>query len=383
MATALALARQGYSVRILEGRDAFYETGAGLQLGPHAVKVLERLGLTHQLAEAAVAPEAIFVFSARTAREITRIPLGAYARARYGAPYWCLHREDLHRTLSAAVSAEARIGVNFGFRVATVAEDADGVRLTDSAGHRAEGSALIGADGLWSAVRKLVAAQSRVPATPSGWIAWRAIVPMACCPEPIPRNAVGLWLGPDAHVVHYPIRQGTLVNLVVVIRDTFQSEGFDHHGDPTVLGAMLASWPDELRSLIGAAEGWQRWALFMRPERAAWARGRVLLAGDAAHPVLPFLAQGAALALEDAWRIAAEAGRPGDPPSAWQAVEARRRARAEAVAAASRRNARIYHLSGLAGLGRDWSLGCIGGRRLLSAYDWLYGHDETAGGPVD
>ena len=372
-------------VRLLEGRDTFYETGAGLQLGPHAVKILDRLGLASALNESAVAPEAILVRSAR-GRPIVRIPLGAYARARYGAPYWCLHRQDLHRALSDAVRAERRIRVDFGFRVAGVVEAADGVVVSDGAGAIAEGAGLVGADGLWSAIRGFVDPVSggRERAAHSGWTAWRATLPIALCPPEISRDDVGLRLGPAAHIVHYPLQRGTLLNIVVVVRETFEAEGFDHRGDPALLEAALGGWSDDVRDLIRrVGQDWQRWALYLRPSKAPWARGRVLLAGDAAHPVLPFLAQGAALAIEDAWCIAAEVARTEDLPQAFQAVEARRRGRADAVVRASRRNAWAYHMGGLTGGARNWTLSCMGGQRLLSAYDWLYGYDETANRPFE
>lgn len=375
----------GLEVRLLEAREAFDETGAGLQLGPHAVKVLDRLGLSQPLAQLAFAPEAIVVRSARGGRQIVRIPLGAHARARYGAPYWCLHRQDLHRALCRAVAAEGRIRVDFGFRVTSVQARGDGVCASDPAGRAAEGSALIGADGLWSTVRHAVDPQRHGLHRPrhSGWTAWRAVLPMDRCPSEIERATVGLWLGADAHVVCYPIRNGELMNIVIVLPERFEAEGFDHRGDPAVLDAALARWPDAVRCLAQRAGlEWQRWSLYMRPGRAPWSMDRVLLAGDAAHPVLPFLAQGAALALEDAWCIATHASRIGDLPKAWQAVEASRRARAQDVARASQRNAWAYHLGGISGHGRNWALRCIGGRRLLSAYDWLYAHDETVEQPA-
>ncbi len=385
LATALSLGRMGFAVKLLEGREAFYETGAGLQLGPHAVKVLDRLGLSPALNDAAVTPEAIVVRSAASAKPLVRIPLGTFARERYGAPYWCLHRQDLHRALQMAVEAESGITVDFGFRVTGVTEDAGSVSVTGSTGETVEGRGLIGADGLWSQVRRAVDPEGYGPQRTlhSGWTAWRAMVPIGQCPADIERDCAGLWLGADAHVVHYPVRSGSLLNIVVVLREDFEGEGFDQAGDPAVLEAAIRHWPEAVRRLAGQArQDWQRWSLYERAPNAPWSRGRMLLAGDAAHPVLPFLAQGAALALEDAWSIAAQAARMDDLPTAWQAVEAGRRARAEAVAKASRRNAWAFHLGGAAGQVRNLALSCMGGRRLLSAYDWLYAHDETATRPL-
>lgn len=287
--------------------------------------------------------------------------------------------------MTTAVRAESRVKVDLGFRVVTVQTSADSVRVSDRAGQSAEGQALIGADGLWSEVRRAVDPEGQSPqiTAHSGWTAWRAMLPIDQCPAEIERASVGLWLGTSAHVVHYPVRGGSLLNIVVVLREDFEGEGFDHRGDPAVLEAALRHWPQAIRNLAQRArQDWQRWALYERQRNAPWSNGRVLLAGDAAHPVLPFLAQGAALALEDAWCIAAHATRTEDLPAAWRAVEASRRARTEAVAKASRRNAWAYHLGGLSGQARSLILSCISGRRLLSAYDWLYAHDETANKPL-
>ncbi len=347
--------------------------------------MLDRLGLSPSLKEAAVAPEAIVIRSAGSANAISRIPLGTFAGGRYGAPYWCLHRQDLHRALRSAVEAESLITVDFGFRVAGVTEGTGSVGVTDRAGQSVEGRGLIGADGLWSEVRRAVDPERHGPQSTlhSGWTAWRAMVPIGQCPADIERDCVGLWLGAGAHLVHYPIQGGQQLNLVAVLREDFEAEGFDHQGDPAVLEAALRHWPEAVRRLAGQARReWQKWALYERLPNAPWSRGRILLAGDAAHPILPFLAQGAALALEDAWSIAAHAARLDDLPMAWQAVEAGRRARAEAVAKASRRNAWAFHLGGLSGQARNLALSCMGGRRLLSAYDWLYAHDETVTQPL-
>jgi salicylate hydroxylase len=380
LATALAAARAGKRVRLLEGRDDFHETGAGLQLGPHAVKVLEALGLAGALAPQAVAPPAIAVMSIGRAEPLVRMALGQTARDRYGAPYWCLHRQDLHRALANAVLAEPRITVTFGFRVGGVTDIGPLVRVSDRTGQSAEGAGLIGADGLWSEVRRALEPETgdRRRAATAGTTAWRAVLTREAAPRAVSADVV-LWLGPDAHVVHYPIAGGRLINVVVVLPEPLAEEGFDNEGDPSALSAALAAWPEPVRALIDAAPDWRCWALYERPGEMAWASGRVLLAGDAAHPVLPFLAQGAAMALEDASAIGRALASAGDDlAAAWRTVEAGRRVRVARVVKASRRNAWSFHLDGPSRLVRDLALRGLGGARLLSAYDWLYGYSEPA-----
>jgi salicylate hydroxylase len=365
-------------VHILEGRDTPYETGAGLQLGPHAVKVLGALGLADTLAPLAHVPAAIRIMTLARSEPLVRVPLGEHARQRYGAPYWCLHRQDLHRALSQAVAREPRSSMTFGFRCSTLSDDGQTVSVHDRAGQSATGAGLVGADGLWSEVRRALEPEAgdRRRATFSGYTAWRTLlaVPQG---QAAANEDVVLWLAPDAHVVQYPVSGGDALNLVVVIREPEPEAGFDNAGDT---GQLLGgtAWPAPLRSLLERATDWRRWALYERPHNAPWAQGRVLLAGDAAHPVLPFLAQGAAMALEDAWAIgAALRAATGDLEVAWQGVERYRRPRIARVVGGSRRNAWCFHLAGLAGHARDLALRGLGGHRLLSAYDWLYGYAET------
>lgn len=377
LATALAAARAGRSVKLLESRPSFYETGAGLQLGPHAVKVLQSLGLAGKLAADAVSPPTIRVMSGRRAQPVVEIPLGDYAERRYGAPYWCLHRQDLHRALAAAATADPRIEIDFDFRVETITDDGSAVRAHGRSGRNASGVALIGADGLWSTARSSILPDMATPgeAQFSGYTAWRAVLPVEAVSGLRPEG-VELWMLPEAHAVLYPVRAGTALNIVVVLTEGPIEEGFDVAGTrETMLTA--AAWPDRLGAILEQVPGWLRWALYRRPEAAPWTKGRVLLAGDAAHPLLPFLAQGAAMGLEDAWAIGrALSSGVKDVEALWRAVVSRRKPRADRVVKASNRNAWSFHLTGGLGQARDLALSTLGGKRLLSAYDWLYGYSE-------
>lgn len=377
LATGLAAARAGCTVHLLESRPAPYETGAGLQLGPHAVKVLQALGLAEGLAAKAFAPASIRVITGRRARPIAEIPLGDYARRRYGAPYWCLHRQDLHRALSEAVAADPQLAMTFNFRVETVSDDGRAVRVHSRTGGDAEGAGLIGADGLWSVVCRAVLPDTAIvdEAQPAGYTAWRAVLPIEALPGP-QLEGVELWMLPEAHAVLYPISAGREINIVVVLSEGPIELGYDVAGEAKTMLAA-APWPDRLGEILGRVPAWLRWALYRRPAEAAWAKGRVLLAGDAAHPMLPFLAQGAAMGLEDAWAVgrALATGRT-DVDGLWQDIAVRRRPRVSRVVAASSRNAQTFHLSGGLGRVRDLALSTLGGNRLLSAYDWLYGYSE-------
>jgi salicylate hydroxylase len=261
-----------------------------------------------------------------------------------------------------------------------VTDDGQRVRVGDRTGQSATGAGLVGADGLWSEIRGVLEPEAgdRRRTGYSGYTAWRATLATSQ-DQSIVSEDVGLWLGPDAHIVTYPVSSGRSLNLIVVLREPEPEAGFDNAGERAVLLDRLAAWPAPLRSLLASVADWRRWALYERPRQALSARGRVLLAGDAAHPVLPFLAQGAALALEDAWAIgAALKAATGDLPVTWQTVARRRQARVDRVVQASRRNAWSFHLSGPARIARDLALRGLGGPRLLSAYDWLFGYAEPA-----
>jgi salicylate hydroxylase len=285
----------------------------------------------------------------------------------------------LHRALAGAVAASPRITATFGFRAGRLAEDSDGIRVSDDKGRSFEGQGLIGADGLWSSTRRAMESDAGSPSQArfSGYVAWRTVLakPMD---QGSDLGSVSLWLGADAHAVHYPVAAGRLFNLVVVRREPPGMEDYEQIGDRDAMLEDTARWPRPVRDLVAAAPDWRRWPLFLRDEGSAWYSGRVLLAGDAAHPLLPFLAQGAAMALEDAWAIGRALGQPDRSiEAAWRDVEQLRLPRVRRVVRASARNAQSFHLSGPLRLARDAAMRMMGGDRLLSAYDWLYGHAET------
>jgi salicylate hydroxylase len=374
LTTALALARAGYSVVVLEKRTKVEEVGAGLQLSPNASRILIGLGLGLPLARVAGEPERLMVRHGQGGGRIVEMPLGSTTTQRFGAPWWIVHRADLQTVLLDAVRGQPSIRLLFGRSVKSVDEEGQGVTVPTESASGPEtwrGRFLVGADGVWSRVARAIGDETE--ADFSGNVAWRGLMPTEAAPPPFRRKETGLWLGPGAHVVHYPLRAGKLVNVVAVIGDRNSEPGWSRPGDPSVFRRRFRGWSRELHVLFEAVPEWQVWSLFDRAPRARWTKGRVTLLGDAAHPVLPFLAQGAALAIEDAAVLTASlAASPNDVPAALAAYEAARRPRARRVQAAARSNGRTYHLPMPFSLARDAVLRHLGGEGLLRRYQWIY-----------
>jgi salicylate hydroxylase len=374
LTAALALAGKGFRVVVLDQAERLEETGAGIQLSPNATRVLDRLGLTARLTEAAVAPDAVLVRT-HTGRGIVRIPLGSTARQRYGAPYWVVHRVDLQAALLGAVRANPDIALRLGARAEDFAVHSKGitVQLRTARGPADEhGIGLIGADGLWSTLRARLG--DTQPPRFARRTAWRTMLPAQLLVPEFRQPVVALWLGPDAHLVIYPVRGGEAANLVAIVRDEWHEQGWNAPGRSSELLAHYAAWPPLVRNLLALPERWQKWALFDRAPLWRWGNGPVTLLGDAAHPMLPFLAQGAAMAIEDACVLAdCLAAGPDAPESALRRYERQRRRRTARAQRAARLNGRIYHLAGPAAFLRNRALRARGGESLLARYDWLYG----------
>lgn len=373
MSAALALARKGFSVTIYEQAERPEETGAGIQLSPNAGRVLDLLGLDAGLAPLAVTPEEIRVMSAR-GREITRIPLGRTAELDYGAPYRVMQRADLQAALLKVVNEEPDITLILGARVADFAAHANGVTawiMGPGADWNMTGAALIGADGLWSTVRTRLGHTQ--PPRFAGRTAWRATVAAEDLPPAFRAPVTWLWLGPDAHLVHYPVSGGQQVNIVAIVREDWHEPEWSAAGTREELLAHFAAWSAQARDLLAVPDVWLKWALNDRKPLRRWGEGAVTLLGDAAHPMLPFLAQGAAMAIEDAYVLAEElAASPDDAPSALRAYERARIKRTAQVQRAARRNDRLYHLKGPFAFARNLALRLMGGQNLRRRYDWVY-----------
>jgi 2-polyprenyl-6-methoxyphenol hydroxylase-like FAD-dependent oxidoreductase len=380
LTAALAIARQGLPVCVFDQAERLEQAGAGIQLSPNATRVLIALGLAESIEPAIVIPAAVRLRAGGSGRDIAIMPLGAA----HGAPYWVVHRADLQSALLAAVDSMSGITLKLGARIDGFTDGPQGVTAKVSSREGTaehHGRALIGADGLWSRLRESLGAGTRPRF--AGRTAWRALAPSAALPPSLRGPEVNLWIGPGGHLVHYPVRAGATVNVVAVTSDDWQSTQWSTEAARDEVLARFASplWAAEARELLAAPQRWQKWALYDRAPTDEWGRGAVTLLGDAAHPMLPFLAQGAAMAIEDALVLAVSLARFDDPARALRDYERQRQPRTARVQRAARRNDLVYHLGGPAALVRDAALAALGGRRLLAQYDWIYRWSGPAQGP--
>jgi salicylate hydroxylase len=381
LAAALPAARAGWQVQVLEQAAAFSEIGAGVQLGPNATRVLQAMGVLDTVNEAACAPQHLLARDARAGHEgriLGSLPLGADATSRYGAPYLTVHRADLHTALRQAAT-QAGVSLQAGRRLVSVREQADDVQVQSDDGVAWGGDALVGADGLWSAVRPSLVADG--PPRASDHVAYRALIPMDRVAPAWRAHEVTAWLGPRLHAVTYPVRAGALLNLVVVVEQAVEGPagGWDLPGTGERLREAMGAVCTPLQALVEAAPSWGLWVLHDRTPVARageMARGRIALLGDAAHPMRPYLAQGAAMALEDAHALGrclgAVSDRILDVQAALQRYALTRWQRVARVQRRARRNGEIFHATGPVRLARDWVMRAAGAR--VMDLPWLYAH---------
>jgi len=375
LTAALALAQKGFHVALNDKAETLEETGAGIQLSPNATRVLIGLGLRDALLPSIVVPEAVVIRTAR-GRAVSRLPLGEGAAMRYGAPYWIIHRADLQAALLAAVRARPEIELTLGAAVEGCSTQPERVTVQVRRGDRVNetrGDALVGADGLWSSVRGLAGATDKPRFARRA--AWRALVPVARLAPDARAPAVQLWLGAGAHLVHYPVKSGGMINIVAIARDDEPSEGWSAAATPAEVLARFPRerWAPAVHDVLATPTQWLKWPLYDRAARPLAGHGAVTLLGDAAHPMLPFVAQGAAMAIEDAAVLAARlATTPNDLSAAMRRYEQARGPRTARVQRAARRNDTIYHLAWPAAAARNLMLGRMGSERLRAQYDWIY-----------
>ena len=376
LTVALALARNGFRVLVFEQAERLEETGAGIQLSPNATRVLIGLGLADRLRPHVVAPTAIRVLGAHSGREIVRIPLGEQAAQRYGAPYWMIHRGDLQAALSAAATQDLNVVVRLGMALEDFASHPHGVTVSLRSRGKLwseHGQALIAADGLWSDSRRRLGHKDEPRFV--GRTAWRALVPATEVALEFREPMIHLWLARDAHLVHYPVKGGKLINLVVITADAWSDRTWSEAASRIDLleRCVATRFAPQANSLIRLPDAWLKWALYDCRPLANFTHGAVALLGDAAHPMLPFLAQGAAMAIEDA-TVAAQClmRMPGNPEDAWKTYSAIRRGRTRKVQWLAARNGERYHRGGVAAMFRNTAMRLMAGERLLHHYDWLY-----------
>jgi len=375
LTAALALSHAGFAVRLFEKAPEIQEVGAGLQLSPNACAVLDGLGVLQALLPLASRPESIRIRHSTSGRDLARVPLGSFLQARHGKPYLVVHRADLQKTLLDTVTASPGITVDLGSTLADPQQIAPGhVRCHVQERHgdtTVDGKAVIAADGVWSRLRPNITGHSDARFT--GQTAYRAVLPSSGLPASVLCDT-GLWLGRNAHVVHYPVKAGKELNIVVLVREDWREESWSGDADRSVIASALARWAPDLTGLTGAPDQWLKWALCGVPASGPWTHGGLALLGDAAHAMLPFAAQGAAMAIEDAAVLArCLADQPGDVAQALKTYEASRKGRTKKVQDLAARNATIYHMSGPLALARNTAMRLMGPERLAAQMDWIYG----------
>ena len=345
---ALVLARAGYHVTVLEQASEFGEIGAGIQLGPNIFKMLAYLGLTDPVNAAAYFPPAMGMRDVRTGEQVVRVALGDAARAAYGGfAYGVIYRKDLHDVLLAACRAQPNITLRTQAKVETFTQNSTSVTAVLANSETLQGAALIGADGLWSKIRQAIVGDGKPRV--SGHIAYRAVLKKQDVSANLWDDDVQLWGGEKTHLVTYPMRRGELFNLVAVFHSDRYGEGWDAYGDTTELTERFKDAHPTVKALLAKIDTWKMWVLCDREPVKNWSDGRVTLLGDAAHPMLQYLAQGAGQAIEDALVLGKALEHcQGNFAEAFQKYQAKRYLRTARVQLTARLYGDIYHASGAA-----------------------------------
>ncbi|MDP2065526.1 MAG: 3-hydroxybenzoate 6-monooxygenase [Burkholderiaceae bacterium] len=346
LAAASVLARDGHAVTVLEQAPEFGEIGAGIQLGPNIFKMFDYLGITEAVNQVAYFPPGLGMMDVRTGERVVRVPLGDVSRAAYGFPYGVIYRADLHDVFLAQCRALPNVTLRTRAKLASFTQDDHGVMVTLEGGETLAGAALIGADGLWSRVREAVVGDGKPRV--SGHIAYRAVLKREDVPAHLWDDDVTLWGGEKTHLVTYPLRRGELFNLVAVFHSNKYDEGWNTFGDTAELDERFAHAVPRVKELLGKIETWKMWVLCDREPVKNWTDRRVTLLGDAAHPMLQYLAQGAGQAIEDAV-VLREALRftQGNVTEAFQKYQAVRYLRTGRVQLTARFYGDIYHAAGV------------------------------------
>ena len=372
LAAALALVREGYRVKVIEQAAEISEIGAGIQLSPNAFAACDALGVGANLRNKAVYTEKMVMFDAMDAQLVASIALGEGFRARFGNPYAVIHRADIHGALLEGVQTTTQ-AIEFvtSTRIVGVEQQADGVTLLDASGGQHHGQAVIACDGVRSAVRQQYVGDSiRV----SGHVVFRAVIDTEDFPEAMRRTAPCIWVGPNCHLVHYPLKGGEKYNLAVTFHSDKPEEWGVRDGDAAEVQRYFAATCEQLQAILRIPKEWKRWSTADRDPIETWVYGRAALLGDAAHPMVQYLAQGACMACEDAVTLGrALRQEGGDWTRALALYQRSRVARAARVVLSAREMGRIYHAKGVERLVRNdlWK-----GReqeRFYDALEWLYG----------
>ena len=371
LAAAVALMRRGFRVKVLERAPDLGEIGAGIQLGPNAFAALDALGIGERARGRAVYTDEIVMHDAIDETPVGRIETGAAFRTRFGNPYAVIHRADVHKSLLEGAQATDRIEVSTSTTVQRIEQDDDTVTVYDTNGHTHHGIALIGADGVKSAVRRqYVGDEGRV----SGDVVYRAVVDRNDFPADLRWNAASFWFGPNCHLVHYPLRGGEQYNLVVTFHSREKEDWSVREGNREEAQSYLEGLCPRARQLIDLPKNWKRWATADREPIAQWTFGRVTLLGDAAHPTLQYLAQGACMALEDAVTLGTAVRVHGsDFAKAFAHYQRSRISRTARVVLSAREIVRLFHAQGVERMVRNELWKDRSQERYYDAAEWLYG----------
>ncbi|MBT2369088.1 3-hydroxybenzoate 6-monooxygenase [Streptomyces sp. ISL-10] len=382
LAAALSISRRGHRVTVLEARDTFTEIGAGIQLGPNAFQALDQLGVGDEVRARAVHIDELRFMDGTTGEKVASMPLTGEYRRRFGNPYAVVHRIDLYAPLLQACRAVDTIELRTNASVLSYEQNAGSVTVRLTSGEEVTGAALIGADGINSFVRKQLVGDGfpRV----SGHTIYRSVIPMEQVPEELRWNTVTLWAGPKWHFVHYPIGEGKFLNLAAT-RDDGATKAV--LGEPVAKERVLGEFPElgeTARRLLNLGEDWRSWVLCDRDPVANWADGRVVLVGDAAHPMLQYAAQGACQAVEDAVVLGELIGTEASEFEVnFQKFNAERRERTAATQRVAREMGRqLYHPAGEAAKERNAMLASLSADDMYDKVDWLHGSKVGVPGHV-
>ncbi len=371
LACGLMLGKTGRDVKIFEQADQFGETGAGIQIGPNAFKMFDAMGIRQAINQVAVFPDALVMMDALSGEQVTRVPLnnGAFKK-HFPNPYAVIYRPDLHDALLKEVRKLSNVSLITNCTVKDFIDHTDHVEVTTSQGSE-KAAALVGADGLWSTTRSTLRGTEKPRI--SGHIAYRAVLPADQVPEANRKNEVILWAGPRTHLVHYPLHRGEIFNLVAVFHSDRYEEGWDVFGDVSELKRRFAGQHQNVSNMLEKIESWRMWVLCDREPIKNWSKGRVTLLGDAAHPTMQYLAQGACMAMEDAVCLANKLDQhEGNFEAAFQSYQQARYLRTARVQLTSRVYGDIYHAENVTAELRQMMLGGRGSEAAYAGMHWLY-----------
>ena len=381
-AAALALSQKGRAVHLIEQAPEFGEIGAGIQLGPNVFKMFDVLGLTQAIDDVAVYPDALVMIDALSGEQITRVPLNTNEfRARFEYPYGVIYRPDLHNAIIDACKDSPLVELTLKQKVVDFEDTDDGVRAHTESGQTFEGAALIAADGVWSNARAKIVNDGKPRV--SGHIAYRAVLPTEEVPEHLRIKEVILWAGPKTHLVHYPLHRGEIFNLVAVFHSDRYEEGWNEFGDTDELNERFSGEHPNVLMMLDKIETWKMWVLVDREPVKNWSKGRVTLLGDAAHPMLQYLAQGACMAIEDAVCVANKIEQhDGDFAAAFQAYQKDRYLRTARVQLMARVYGEFYHAAGPTAELRYMMLSQRTPEQAYAGMNWLYAGVDRSGASI-